>query len=119
MIQARSNDTYAWPGHANVSRAYTPNGLNQYSAVGGTSFTYDTNGNLTSDGTNSFVYDTEIAWSPARSAAPARRCVMIHRLALPTLPCHHIIPDHSELDSGPEAQSRATGIERREPNARP
>ncbi len=57
--KVRDNDAYAWPGHVNVSRSYIGNGLNQYSAVAGTSFSYDTNGNLTSDGTNTFVYDTE------------------------------------------------------------
>jgi RHS repeat-associated protein len=42
-----------------VQRAYTTNGLNQYTAAGGVGFTYDTNGNLITDGTNSFVYDVE------------------------------------------------------------
>ena len=42
-----------------VSRDYTPNGLNQYGVVGGIGFTYDANGNLTSDGTNIYVYDVE------------------------------------------------------------
>lgn len=55
----RSNDVYAFPGYTSVNRGYTANGLNQYSAVAGTSFAYDTNGNLTSDGSNSFVYDVE------------------------------------------------------------
>lgn len=54
-----ANDAYAWTGAANVDRPYTVNGLNQFSAVAGTSFGYDTNGNLTSDGTNSYVYDVE------------------------------------------------------------
>ncbi|MBA4163082.1 MAG: hypothetical protein C0510_00395 [Erythrobacter sp.] len=56
---SRDNDSYAWPGHVNVTRGYTANGLNQYSAVAGTSFGYDANGSLTSDGTNTFVYDVE------------------------------------------------------------
>jgi RHS repeat-associated protein len=55
----RNNDTYAWTGAANVNRGYTANGLNQYTAVAGTSFTYDANGNLTSDGVESFIYDIE------------------------------------------------------------
>jgi RHS repeat-associated protein len=54
-----SNDTYAYTGSANVNRGYTSNGLNQYTAAGPASFTYDTNGNLTSDGSNTFVYDAE------------------------------------------------------------
>jgi RHS repeat-associated protein len=57
--ESRSNDAYAWAGHYAVSRGYTTNGLNQYSAAGGTSFTYDPNGNLTSDGANTYVYDAE------------------------------------------------------------
>ncbi len=35
------------------------NGLNQYTAAGPVSFTYDANGNLTSDGATNFVYDSE------------------------------------------------------------
>lgn len=55
----RDNNIYAWTGHYAVQRAYTTNGLNQYSAAGGASFTYDANGNLTSDGTRTFGYDVE------------------------------------------------------------
>ncbi|HEY8605474.1 hypothetical protein, partial [Tsuneonella suprasediminis] len=55
----RTNDAYAWTGHANVDRNYTTNGLNQYTAAGPASFTYDANGNLTSDGSNTYVYDVE------------------------------------------------------------
>jgi len=54
-----SNDTYAWNGAVNVNRGYTPNGLNQYASVAGTTFSYDGNGNLISDGTNTFAYDAE------------------------------------------------------------
>ena len=57
--ETRSNDTYSWNGPVNVNRGYTPNALNQYASVAGTSFTYDGNGNLTSDGTNSFSYTSE------------------------------------------------------------
>jgi YD repeat-containing protein len=38
---------------------YTPNTLNQYSAVGAVTPTYDANGNLTSDGTYTYGYDAE------------------------------------------------------------
>ena len=44
----RDNDAYAWTGHYAVNRAYTANGLNQYSAAGTATFGYDANGNLTS-----------------------------------------------------------------------
>lgn len=44
----RSNDAYAWTGAYNVSRTYTPNGLNQYTNSGGVSLGYDARGNLAS-----------------------------------------------------------------------
>jgi RHS repeat-associated protein len=43
----------------NVTRLYTPNGLNQYTAAGPASFTYDARGNLTGDGTNTYSYTSE------------------------------------------------------------
>jgi RHS repeat-associated protein len=55
----RSNDAYAWTGHYAVARGYTTNGRNQYTAAGSASFQYDANGNLTSDGTNAYLYDVE------------------------------------------------------------
>src|SRR5690606_14018324 len=50
VSRTRDNDVYAWTGQVGVSRGYTTNGLNQYTASGSASFTYDPNGNLTSDG---------------------------------------------------------------------
>ena len=38
---------------------YVANGLNQYETVGGKTFTYDANGNLTNDSESTFTYDTE------------------------------------------------------------
>ena len=55
----RDNDAYAWPGAVALDRPYTVNGLNQYTAAGGTNFTYDANGNLVTDNVNSYVYDAE------------------------------------------------------------
>jgi YD repeat-containing protein len=55
----RDNDAYAWTGAATANRAYTTNGLNQYSNVAGTAFGYDANGNLTSEGARTFTYDVE------------------------------------------------------------
>jgi hypothetical protein len=46
--------------------------LNQYTAAGPATFTYDANGNLTSDGSTSFVYDIEnrlVSASGAKTAA--------------------------------------------------
>jgi RHS repeat-associated protein len=57
--QTRDNDGYAWTGQATVSRAYTANGLNQYTAAGGAAFCYDANGNLTADGSSVYLYDIE------------------------------------------------------------
>lgn len=57
--RSTSNTAFVWTGHYNVNRNYTRNGLNQYTAAGTASFTYDINGSLTSDGSTSFVYDPE------------------------------------------------------------
>ncbi|HCI45356.1 MAG TPA: hypothetical protein DE315_07510 [Candidatus Omnitrophica bacterium] len=38
---------------------YTANDLNQYTSVGGTTHLYDTNGNLTNDGNNTYGYDEQ------------------------------------------------------------
>lgn len=59
LSQVRDNDAYAWTGAVAGGTAYTANGLNQYSAVGTISPTYDDNGNLTYDGAATFVYDVE------------------------------------------------------------
>lgn len=42
-----------------LSNTYSINDLNQYTAVGGTPFSYDANGNLASDGVNSYTYNIE------------------------------------------------------------
>lgn len=57
--RGQSNAAYTFTGHVNVSRAYAVNGLNQYVSAGPASFTYDANGNLTSDGSGTYVYDVE------------------------------------------------------------
>lgn len=53
------NTAYSYTEAANANKAYVPNGLNQYGSVAGTNYGYDANGNLTSDGSNSFTYDVE------------------------------------------------------------
>jgi RHS repeat-associated protein len=55
----RDNDAYAWTGHYNVNRAYGTNGLNQLASAGAASFSYDANGNLSSDGSTLYTYDVE------------------------------------------------------------
>jgi RHS repeat-associated protein len=59
VSETRDNDDYAWNGAVAVNRAYAVNGLNQYTSAGPASFTYDSNGNLIGDGSNSYVYDAE------------------------------------------------------------
>lgn len=53
-----TNDGYVW-STPNVSKTYSRNGLNQYTAVAGASFDYDTKGNLLTDGARTFTYDVE------------------------------------------------------------
>jgi len=57
--ETRTNDAYAFTAIAAANKAYTVNGLNQYTNVAGSAYTYDANGNLTSDGTTTYVYDVE------------------------------------------------------------
>ncbi|MEM9311490.1 MAG: hypothetical protein AAGA34_08590, partial [Pseudomonadota bacterium] len=78
--ETQSNDSYSWDGHVAVSRAYTTNGLNQYSAAGGSSFCYDDNGNLISDGAKMFLYDAE------------NRLVMVRVQPNPATPCASVTP---------------------------
>jgi RHS repeat-associated protein len=59
VSNTRSNDNYAWTGHYNVNRTYTANGLNQYTASGSVTPTYDAKGNLTSAGTTTYAYSSE------------------------------------------------------------
>lgn len=48
-----------YPPATASTTAYTANALNQYTAVGAVTPGYNTNGNLTSDGTNTLGYDAE------------------------------------------------------------
>ena len=59
VTRTLNNSTYDFTGLVNVSRAYGTNGLNQYVTAGPASFTYDPNGNLTSDGSGTYFYDVE------------------------------------------------------------
>jgi len=73
----RSNDAYAWTGHVNVNRAYTANGLNQYSAAADVGFLYDSNGNLIQSGmtastpATNYIYDIENRLVSATGAVTA------------------------------------------------
>jgi YD repeat-containing protein len=55
----RSNDAYAWAQHSNVTRGYTANGLNQYTAAGPLTPAYDGRGNTTALGSASYGYTAE------------------------------------------------------------
>ncbi len=75
QIEARSqtNDAYDYQIPAE-SRTYTSNGRNQYTQIAGTgaaTLAWDANGNLTSDGSTTFVYDTENRLTGASGAKSA------------------------------------------------
>jgi RHS repeat-associated protein len=57
--QTRTNDSYAWGGHFNVNRGYTSNGLNQLTTSGSVNLGYDTRGNLSGSGSDSYSYSSE------------------------------------------------------------
>jgi RHS repeat-associated protein len=69
--RTRNNDSYAWTGGYDVSRNYAVNGLNQYTSAGGTSFTYDANGNLLTSGSTTYTYDIENRLVAARGGQTA------------------------------------------------
>lgn len=56
-----------------VTTVYTVNSLNQYTSVGGISYTYDDNGNLLSDGLNSYSYNSINELTDANNASGAVR----------------------------------------------
>lgn len=72
ITRSRSNDAYVYGGDVNVARTYAVNGLNQYVTAGSTPFTYDANGNLTSDGDATYVYDVENRLVSASGAISAQ-----------------------------------------------
>ncbi len=58
--QAVSDNSWInYPASTPATTTYVPNTLSQYTSVGGVAQTYDTNGNLTSDGTYTYGYDPE------------------------------------------------------------
>lgn len=58
-LRTRTNDAYVYGSDGVLARTYTVNGLNQYLSAGAASFTYDSNGNLATDGSLNLVYDAE------------------------------------------------------------
>ncbi len=53
------NLQFEWHSATNSTDTYAANSLNQYTSVSGAAITYDSNGNLVSDGVNSYSYDRE------------------------------------------------------------
>jgi len=64
-----SGHSYDWTSTA-VSNSYTANNLNQYNTVNGTSYSYDGDGNLLSDGVRTFQYDMENRLISASAPTP-------------------------------------------------
>jgi len=58
LQRTATNDAYSYHAPARTLGS-TPNGLNQFASMAGTSFTYDGRGNETGNGTNTFGYDLE------------------------------------------------------------
>jgi RHS repeat-associated protein len=58
ITRTESNGVYA-SVTPDATRTYNVNGLNQYTSVAGATHAYDLNGNLTSYGATSFIYDSE------------------------------------------------------------
>lgn len=54
-----SDGTFLSRPLATQSTPYVPNRLNQYASVGGTAYSHDANGNLSSDGVTTYEYDEE------------------------------------------------------------
>ncbi len=70
-------------GPATVNYSLKPNGLNQYNMVAGNTFSYDTRGNLTSDGARTMGYDADnrLAEVATGSATVNYTYDFAHRLA--------------------------------------
>ncbi|WP_395708201.1 RHS repeat-associated core domain-containing protein [Reyranella sp.] len=69
--QTVDDNTWLYYPTGPPSIAYTPNALNQYTAVGGAPASYDANGNLTSDSTRTYGYDAENRMVSVNSGAAA------------------------------------------------
>jgi RHS repeat-associated protein len=68
-MRTASNDAYAWTNHVNQDVTAPVNGLNQVTSQGGTSFSYDNRGNLTSDGTATYSFDADNRLTSASGGA--------------------------------------------------
>jgi RHS repeat-associated protein len=59
IAQTRSNNAYAWTRTYNYNSAYSPNGLNQYTAVGSVAPSYDGRGNLVTGIAGTYGYNSK------------------------------------------------------------
>jgi RHS repeat-associated protein len=66
-----SNDLYHHMDSIGQLGDYVPNGLNQYISINGVPLIYDADGNLTSDGKNTYHYDNENRLVEVRGTAHA------------------------------------------------
>lgn len=66
-----SNSNYDYSASPIGTKHFAANGLNQYSAVDGVDYSYDANGNLTSDGTTNYTYDIENRLTSASGGSSA------------------------------------------------
>src|SRR5437868_6688772 len=64
----RSNDSYAYTGHANANVTGTANGLNQLTAIGGVSDSHDSRGNVSAIGSSSYGCSSENLLTSAPSS---------------------------------------------------
>jgi RHS repeat-associated protein len=56
---AYSNDNFQYREKGSATGNYVANGLNQYTSISGTAFSYDVNANLTADANTTYGYDVE------------------------------------------------------------
>jgi RHS repeat-associated protein len=77
-----ANAGYSFTDYLNVNRGYVANGLNQYTAAGPVSFTYDQKGNVTWDGTNSYCYSSENLLTGSGSTCSAPSIVLAYDPAM-------------------------------------
>lgn len=71
MVTQRTTDpaNFRWTPGAPATVSYgTANNINQYPSVGGTGYTYSTDGNLTNDGTFKYEFNTERMMTRVRNA---------------------------------------------------
>jgi RHS repeat-associated protein len=65
IASQRRSAAFAWPGYSSVTRTYSVNSLNQVTQTSSSglsnpiAFDYDAKGNLVSDGSNGYCYDSE------------------------------------------------------------